>query len=575
MAKGAAPRLRSTDAAAPAIMHAPPGPALVLHPARDREATGSAAPGSAAPASTAPDRSVAVVITTRNYARFLADALDSVLAQSVPAAQVLVVDDGSTDDPAAVMRRYPAIPMFDSGGRGISAARNVGLAQVTARYVIFVDADDVLTPDAILAGLDCHEANPGAGFVYGGYMLVDAERKPLGDATITRIHPRAYQDLLRDNFVRMHAAVMYDRACLAACGGFDETIPRCEDHDMYLRLARRFRVACHPAVAAEYRLHGANMSLAAAEMLAWQLGVLERHRPGPDDADALRAWEAGHRHWKRAFTNFAWSDRGASGPEKWKQRVKMMRVAPRITPGAAIRQMAVRVLPAPLVTLLRRIRRPRISPGLGEIDFGDFARLKPLDRNFGYGRGNPVDRYYIERFLAAHRADIKGRVLEVGTPDYSQRFGSGIAQQDVLNINDDPGTTIRGDFEDDATLPSDTFDCMIFTQALQYAYRPEVALRNLYRALKPGGVLLATLPSITPVDNAEWQWYWSFAPKVAARLFDEAFGRGQYAMDVHGNVFAATCFLQGIAVEDVSEQWLDPADPAYPVNITVRAVKPA
>jgi len=528
----------------------------------------------AVPAPAQAEHRVAVIVTTHNYARFLPDALDSVLAQTVSPSEILVVDDGSTDDPAAVVARYRNVQILSIPQQGIAAARNAALAKVSARFVVFLDADDVLAPTALESGLACMAANPGAGFVYGAHRLVDADLRPLSGPSISRVQPNAWHSLLRGNLVQMHAAVLFDRENLLAVGGYDAAIPRCEDYELFLRMARRFLVACHPAVVADYRLHGQNMSSDAAEMLSWHLKVLDRNRPDPTDSAGLRAWRDGQRHWKKAFTNFVWTDRGAPSATRWTQRRKMMRVAPRLTPAAALRQVVLRVLPNPMVDLVRRVRKPRVMPRVGDFDFGDLARLKPVDANFGFGRGNPVDRYYIERFLDANRGDVKGRVLEVGTPDYSKIYDSGITRQDVLNVNDDPGTTIHGDFEDEETLPPNAFDCVIFTQALQYAYRPEAALRNLYRSLKPGGVLLATLPAITPVDNVEWQWYWAFAPKVANRLFEESFGPGNFTLDVYGNVFAATCFLQGLAVEDVGARWLDPADPAYPVNITVRAVKP-
>lgn len=515
------------------------------------------------------------MVTTHNYARFLGEALDSVLAQTVKASEIVVIDDGSTDDPASVVAQYPQVRLVTIPNQGIAKARNVGLEHSTAPFVIFLDADDLLAPVAIESGLECMKANPGAGFVYGAYRLVSKDREPIGLPTIARIKPHAYHALLRDNVVRMHAAVLYDREKLIACGGYDNAIARCEDYDMYLRMARRFRVACHPGVVADYRLHGANMSLDATEMLAWHLKVLDHHRPPDDDVEGMKAWRAGNHHWKMAFTNFVWTERGASGAAKWIQRAKMMRVAPRITPSAAIRQFLVQTLPDPVVDLIRRVRRPRISPKLGEVDFGDLARLKPLSTGFGFLRGTPIDRYYIGRFLERHRAEVRGRVMEVNDPLYSEEFDSGITQQDVLNLHPGAGTTIAGDIGTEGLLPSDTFDCIIFTQTLQYIYEPIVALRQMHRALKEGGVLLATIPYISPIDNADWNWYWSFTPKAVNRLFEESFGVGNFEMEVHGNVFAATCFLQGVAVEDIDPSWIDQPDPSYPVNITVRAVKPA
>jgi len=221
--------------------------------------------------------------------------------------------------------------------------------------------------------------------------------------------------------------------------------------------------------------------------------------------------------------------------------------------------------------LLRRVAKMR------RIDFGDLGDVEPKSRSFGYDRGTPIDRYYIEAFLDRYRADVKGRVLEVGDDSYTARFGDGrTTQHDVLHIHqNNPVATIIGDLSVAGVLPGGAFDCMVLTQVLHLIYDMPAAVREIHRGLKDGGVALVTVPSITQIAEDEWgeNWFWAVAPHGARRLFDEVFGADAVEVEAHGNVFAATCFLQGLALEEVSRRKLDIADPAYPLTVTIRARK--
>jgi hypothetical protein len=106
-------------------------------------------------------------------------------------------------------------------------------------------------------------------------------------------------------------------------------------------------------------------------------------------------------------------------------------------------------------------------------------------------------------------------------------------------------------------------------------YDMRAAVAEMHKALKPGGVVLLTVPGISQVDRGEWgsTWYWALTPAAATRLFAEAFGYENVEVESHGNVYAATTFLQGLALEEVDRRKLDIADPAYPVVVTVRAQK--
>jgi SAM-dependent methyltransferase len=149
-----------------------------------------------------------------------------------------------------------------------------------------------------------------------------------------------------------------------------------------------------------------------------------------------------------------------------------------------------------------------------------------------------------------------------------------VTQQDVLHVDaTSPEATIVGDLSDASVLPSATFDCILLTQTLHLIFDLQRAAQQLHRALKPGGVLLLTVPGITPVDRGEWggRWCWSFTSVSAEQLFASVFGAEQVTVDVQGNVLAATAFLQGLAAEEMQADQLREFDPAYPVLVTVVA----
>jgi SAM-dependent methyltransferase len=204
-------------------------------------------------------------------------------------------------------------------------------------------------------------------------------------------------------------------------------------------------------------------------------------------------------------------------------------------------------------------------------------RIKPLSACYGFDRGTPVDRFYIERFLEQNAHLIRGRVLEIGDAAYSRRFGGArVERQDVLHVSDRaPEVTIVGDVATPGTLPAEAFDCIIFTQTLHLIYDMDLAIRELHKSLRPGGVLLATAPGITPIDRREWKetWFWSLTKYSAKRLFGNVFGEDKIAVEAFGNVFAATAFLHGLALEEIHVDNLLATDESFPVTVTILATK--
>jgi SAM-dependent methyltransferase len=264
-----------------------------------------------------------------------------------------------------------------------------------------------------------------------------------------------------------------------------------------------------------------------------------------------------------------------------------------------VKAILKRVLPARVSRVLQA-RLGRSRPPVGAVRFGSLRRLTPIDRAFGFDRGLPIDRYYIESFLARCSGaqqygvgDIRGHVLEIGDDWYTRKFGTlanpegegggeatpgSVEKVDVLHVGaQNPKATIVADLVSADHVPSDSFDCIICTQTLSVIYDVRAAIATLHRLLKPGGVVLATFPgitkSITP-DKYIWGDYWRFTAHSAKRLFEEVFPAGSLTVDSYGNVLAAVAFLHGLATEELTQDELDLHDPDYEVLITVRAAKP-
>lgn len=223
------------------------------------------------------------------------------------------------------------------------------------------------------------------------------------------------------------------------------------------------------------------------------------------------------------------------------------------------------------------------------LSFNFMNHLDPISRKFGFDRGQPIGRYYMDAFLSMHSTDIQGHVLEVQESIYTKKFGSAsVTQSDVLDIvATNPHATIIGNLETGKRIPSDFFDCMIITHTYQYIFDLKSAILNSYRALKPGGVLLATFPGISKVSrdnmisrhtNSQDEYnlhdFWRFTDTLVRRLLEEIFPQENVTVKAYGNVLTASAFLYGLASEELGEKKLGYHDPDYQVLIAARASKP-
>jgi SAM-dependent methyltransferase len=230
--------------------------------------------------------------------------------------------------------------------------------------------------------------------------------------------------------------------------------------------------------------------------------------------------------------------------------------------------------------LARRLRKLANWPPVGGVRLGSLDRTRPISRNYGFERGTPVDRYYIDRFLTGHAGDVRGRVLEIGDDEYTRQFGGRqVERSDVLHASPgNPQATIVADLADAPDIPAATFDCVICTQTLLLIYDVKAAVATLNRILKPGGVVLVTVPGVSRIcreEADEWGDYWRFTSDSASRLFGDEFGAGNVATEAYGNVLAATAMLYGLAAEEMKPRRLDDRDRDFEVIVGVRAQRPA
>lgn len=495
---------------------------------------------------------VSVVTIFLDAARFLDESIQSVRDQTLAEWQLILVDDGSTDGSTEIARAYaelhPAhIRTVDHAGHanlGMSASRNAGLALARGRLVAFLDADDLWDPVMLEESVALLDAHPEASITYGGSTYWygwtgraedaarDWEWRPGVEVGAPHPPPTLLARILADGWlVPCPGTFLVRREFALRIGGFETRFSDQFDDQAFLaKSLLHGTCVVSGGLRHRYRQHPDSDGVTAAagivtparrEYLEWLNGYVRRH--GFADADLRRALD------------------GA-----------------RAEAGVAEDRLAVP------------------PPAVGEVDFGHLRRVEPLSRLWGFDRGAPVDRGYIEAFLERRAEDIRGTVLEVKDSAYTRRFGGeNVARSEVLDTAPTAEATVVADLEIEGSLPPERFDCAIVTQTLQLIYDVPAALANLRRALRPGGVLLLTVPGITLLDHAEApdSWYWSFTPQSVRRLLERG---GWTEIDVEGcgNVLVAAAFLYGLALAELAPGEISAHDPDYPVLITARARAP-
>ena len=226
----------------------------------------------------------------------------------------------------------------------------------------------------------------------------------------------------------------------------------------------------------------------------------------------------------------------------------------------------------------RAVQKRTRVPGVGRLDLGTLDRVTPVSSNWGFDRGQPVDRFFIECFLDRERRLIAGDVLEIADNTYTRQFGGDAVTNSEI-LHDTTGhsrATMVADLTVPESVPAEQFDCIICTQTLQLVFELASAFQSLSKMLKPGGTLLLTVPGITAISRDDMDRrgdFWRFTTASLDRLLRNAFDAENVYVESFGNVYAATAFLHGLAVEELDHAKLEIHDPDYQTLLAARARK--
>ena len=240
---------------------------------------------------------ISVVIPCYNQGHYLEEAMTSAVS-ATHRVEVIVVDDGSTDDTAQVAARYPYVRYVHQQNRGLAAARNRGLEEATGDLIVFLDADDRLLPGGLDAGVRAIASTPGCAMAYGRCVMIGPDGTEWPTPQQRRVLSGHHAVLLRTNPVWTPAMAILRRAVLVELGGFAIGFDASADYDLYLRIARSYPVHDHGGLVAAYRRHDASMSGSASRMLRDTLAVMERHRPDGGESAQLEVWREGCEAWR-------------------------------------------------------------------------------------------------------------------------------------------------------------------------------------------------------------------------------------------------------------------------------------
>ena len=512
---------------------------------------------------------VSAIIIFLNAEKFLQEAIQSVLAQSYKNWELLLVDDGSQDQSAAIAlgyaKEFPGQVFYfahpSQQNRGMSASRNLGIQRARGKFIAFLDADDLWVSNILEEQVSLLDSHPEAVMVHGPIRYwfswtgrpEDQERdyvESLGVLPNTLHAPPGLLPLFLQNKATVPSGGLIRREIIDKVGGFEDTFLNFYEDQVFCAkvslVAPIYSVGeCwywyrqHPESSCMQGKRSGEYYSARKPFLDWLKDYLVRQNV--DDPHVWRALEH------------------ELQPYHHPTRYRVGRLVRSYMKRAQQLTLAIvsRILPVSIRGWLKT--RWQAYQGLvpvGSVNFGNLRRLMPVSRHWGFERGLPVDRYYIEQFLSANAKDIQGRVLEILDDAYTHQFGGDrVSQRDVLHIKaGNPKATLIGDLTGADHLPSDAFDCIIITQTIHLIYDVHAAIRTLYRILKPGGVLLATVPGVSQIsryDMDRWGDYWRFTTRSSHRLFAECFPADSVQIVNYGNVLTATAFLYGLATQEL------------------------
>ena len=496
---------------------------------------------------------VSTVIRCANRHDLVYSTVESVEAQDLGRSQIILVTDPST--PAGAGQWLTSFA-GTRGHRVVTAAsslpgaiRNTGIAATSEPYVVCLDAGDILDPSFHAACVAALDTDPQVELVATSVLILG----PGSERRVVNPPGCALDDVLGDS-TAVNSASLFSRHVWEALGGFDERLLCLEDYEFFLRL-----------------LHsGCQGTVVERPLLIRPLREGALYRRAWDTPDHTEAFQSIIERHKALFED------NPAKPLYPRERA-LHEIAAVYQPLLARHNATKRQIEL-LQHRKKELLRSRPVDQRETVDLADLRRVTPIASDWGYERGTPVDRYYIEQFLERHRDDFRGIVLEVQEADYTERYGANrVTRSDVLDLNtSNPRATVISDLRAAYNVPADTYDCVVLTQTLHVIHNIAAAVSECQRILKPGGVLLATLPCTSRVCR-EYGYagdHWRVTQDAARELFAQAFPHEAIEVRGCGNVLVNTAFLYGLGSHELSEAEFEACDPYHPLLVTVRARKP-
>jgi glycosyltransferase involved in cell wall biosynthesis len=249
---------------------------------------------------------ISVIIPCYNNGNYLSKAIESVLEQTYTNFEIIVIDDGSTDNTKEIAQNFNEVKYVFQINQGPSAARNTGIDQSKGKYLVFLDADDWLLPNALMINLNLLQASPELAFVSGGYNLFFEKDQTTYVAT-NLVETDHYCHLLEKNFIGMIATIMFQRWVFDSFR-YNNTLKFCEDYDLYLRIAREHPIMHHTKTIAIYFIHDSNVHKDSEIMLDAALQVLNIQRNGLRNDKEIYWFKLGQTFWKNWYCNIIYDD---------------------------------------------------------------------------------------------------------------------------------------------------------------------------------------------------------------------------------------------------------------------------
>jgi peptidoglycan/xylan/chitin deacetylase (PgdA/CDA1 family)/SAM-dependent methyltransferase len=471
--------------------------------------------------------------------------------QTYPASEVLIVDDGSTDPyTRQVLHRLKnaGTCVVPTPNRGVAAARNSGIRLTSSPYIVLLDADDLL--EAIYLEKAAHLLDERSDL-----DLVTCAIQAFEGASYTWTPPPC---TLVDTLTRggPHISTMFRRTLWETLGGFDEGLPGYEDTDFWLSALEtggRGTVLDEPLLRYRVRRNSRYQQAIARGTYVPTMETIYRKHRRPVSSHSAELLQA-----KEAFLVELNDHRRRLELRREELNHELARCQGEVARAAG------------------ELR----DEGKEAFDWGDLRRITPIREAAESNERDSLADWYIRRFLGLHQEDVQGHVLETRDSRYTAEFGaSRVARGDVLDTDPaNPKATLIADLSRADSIPPDSFDCLILIQTLQFIYDFSAALSHAYRILKPGGVLLGTLPCVSPVADAEGggatRDFWRFTEASVRNMFSEVFPVASFEIIAFGNVMAYAALLHGLPAADLAPEELDDRDPLFPLICCIRAVKP-